>query len=403
MPLTDVKIRQAKPGAAVLKLTDGAGLYLEVRPNGSKLWRYRYRIAGKENVFALGAYPQVSLADARAERDLAREHVKAGRHPSHVRQTEKAQQLAENRNTFKAVAQEWIAERLAARTENYRRQCQRAFEADVYPRIGRLPMREITAAHVLELLTRMDKRGATTLAIHVRQWISAVFRFGVATLRADADPAAALKGALQRKPVNHSKPMGEADLAKFYRALAQYKGHRVTVIALSLLPMLFTRTVELRCARWSEFDLDNALWEIPAERMKMRRKHLVPLPHQAVELLRELRRITAGDLLFPGLRHPDKPLSATTLNRALEYLGMEGWHCHDFRATASTYLYEQGRWRTEAIEMQLAHAEQSRTRAAYNHAQYFDERREMMQVWGDWLSVERFGGATVERTAGTDS
>lgn len=385
MPLTDVKIRQAKPGVAALKLTDGGGLYLEVRPNGSKLWRYRYRIAGKENVFALGAYPQVSLADARAERDVAREHVKAGRHPSHVRQTEKAQQLAENRNTYKAVAEEWIDERLAARTEAYRRQVRRVFEADVYPRIGRLPMREITAAHVLDILTRMNKRGATSYALLVRQWISAVFRFGVATLRADADPAAALKGAIQRKPVNHSKPMTEADLAKFYRALAHYKGHRVTVIALYLLPMLFTRTVELRCARWSEFDLDGAVWEIPAERMKMRRRHLVPLPRQAVDLLRELRSITAGGLLFPGLRHPDKPISATTLNRALEYLGMDGWHCHDFRATATTHLYEVGRWRSEVIELQLAHAEKNTTRAAYNHAQYINERREMLQSWADWL------------------
>ncbi|WP_313315215.1 tyrosine-type recombinase/integrase [Stutzerimonas nitrititolerans] len=385
MPLTDIKIRQAKPGVAAIKLTDSGGLYLEVRPNGSKLWRYRYRIAGKENVFALGAYPQVTLADARAERDVAREHVKAGRHPSHVRQTEKAQQLAENRNTFKAVAEEWIDERLSTRTDTYRRQVRRVFEAEVYPRIGRLPMREITAAHVLDILTRMSKRGATAYALHVRQWISAVFRFGVVTLRADADPAGALKGAIQRRPINHSKPMMEGDLAKFYRALAGYKGHRVTVIALQLLPMLFIRTVELRCARWSEFDLDAALWEIPAERMKMRRKHLVPLPSQALELLQELRRITAGELLFPGLRHPDKPISVTTLNRALEYLGMEGWHCHDFRATASTHLYESGRWRGEVIELQLAHAEKNSTRAAYNHAQYFEERRSMMQAWADSL------------------
>lgn len=385
MPLTDVKIRQAKPCAAPIKLTDGGGLYLEVRPNGSKLWRYRYRIDGRENVFAIGAYPDVSLSNARSERDLAREHVRAGRHPSHVRQTEKAQQIAENRNTFQVVAGEWIADRLGKRSATYRNQCERAFKADVYPRIGRLPMREITAAHVLDILTRMDKRSATTLALQVRQWISAVFRYGVATLRADADPAAALKGAIERKPINHSKAMTREELAQYYRAVANYRGHRVTVIALRLLPMLFTRTVELRCACWEEFDLDNALWEIPAERMKMRRRHLVPLPTQAVELLRELRSITAGDLLFPGLRDPSRPISATTLNRALEYLDMAGWHCHDFRATASTHLYEMGIWRAEAIEMQLAHAERNRSRAAYNHAQYLDERRAMMQAWTNWI------------------
>lgn len=384
MPLTDVKIRQAKPGAAAIKLTDSAGLYLEVRPNGSKLWRYRYRIDGKENVFAVGAYPDVSLSDARAERDLAREHVRAGRHPSHVRQTEKAQQLADNRNTFKAVAQEWIADRLGKRSEAYRRQCERAFANDVYPRIGRLPMREITAAQVLDILKRMDGRGATTLALQVRQWISAVFRFGVATLRADADPAAALKGAIERKAINHSRPMSRDELKAYFAAVDGYKGHRVTVIALRLLPLLFTRTVELRCARWVEFDLDNALWEVPAERMKMKRKHLVPLPHAAVELLRELRRITPGELCFPGLVSPDKPLSPTTLNRALEYLGMAGWHCHDFRATAATHLYEMARWSAEVIEMQLAHAERNRVRAAYNHAQYLDQRRELMQAWSSW-------------------
>ncbi|MFP6861270.1 tyrosine-type recombinase/integrase, partial [Pseudomonas sp.] len=177
---------------------------------------------------------------------------------------------------------------------------------------------------------------------------------------------------------------------EYYAAVDKYKGHRVTVIALQLLPMLFTRTVELRCARWEEFDLEAAVWEIPAERMKMRRKHLVPLPAQAVELLRELRRITPGELCFPGLVSPDKPLSPTTLNRALEYLNMDGWHCHDFRATASTFLYESGLWRGEVIEIQLAHAERNKVRAAYNHAQYGDERRNLMQFWADRLMPRDF-------------
>lgn len=386
MPLTDVKIRQAKPAEAPYKLTDGGGLYLEVRPNGSKLWRYRYRLGKKENLYAIGSYPEYSLAEARAERDAAREHVRAGKHPSHVRQTERAKQLAENRNTFKAVAEEWIDERLGQRAETYRSQCRRAFVRDVYPAIGRLPMREITAAQILDILRKMDGRGATTLALQVRQWISAVFRYGVATLRADADPAAALKGAIQRKEINHSRPMSREQLGQYLAAVDRYRGHRGTVIALKLLPMLFTRTVELRCARWVEFDLDGALWEIPAERMKMRRRHLVPLPRQAVELLRELRQITAGELLFPGMRDPSKPISATTLNRALEYLDMKGWHCHDFRATASTHLYEMGRWRPEVIEMQLAHVDRNKTRAAYNHAQYLVERREMMQAWANWVT-----------------
>src|SRR5690606_11107093 len=203
-------------------------------------------------------------------------------------------------------------------------------------------------------------------------------RYAVATLRANADPAAALKGAIERKAINHSQPMSREQLATYMTAVDRYNGHRGALIALKLLPMLFTRTVELRCARWAEFDLDEALWEIPAERMKMRRKHLVPLPAQAVELLRELRQITAGELLFPGMHDPSKPISPTTLNRALEYLGMKGWHCHDFRATASTHLHEMGTWRSEVIEMQLAHVEHNKVRSAYNHAQYIVERRAMM-------------------------
>lgn len=385
MPLTDVKIRQAKPGTSPIKLTDSGGLFLEVRPSGSKLWRYRYRIGKKENIYAIGAYPDVSLADARAERDVARGHVKAGRHPSHVRQTEKAKQLAENRNTFKAVAEDWIEKRLAKRTEKYRDQVERAFQGNVYPVIGRLPMREITAAQVLDIMRRMDGRGASAYALQVRQWISAVFRYGVATLRADADPAAAVKGAVERGEINHSQPMSRKQLGIYLNAVDQYRGFRVTVIALRLLPMLFTRTVELRVARWPEFDLKGGLWEIPPERMKMRRPHLVPLPRQALELLEELRGITGGELLFPGLKDPARPISPTTLNRAMEYMGLKGWHCHDFRATANTHLDEMKRFRERVIDVQLAHKEKDKTRAAYNHSVYLDERREMMQVWADWV------------------
>lgn len=389
MPLTDVKIRQAKPGDAPIKMTDGGGLVLEVRPNGSKLWRYRYRLAGKENLYAIGSYPEISLADARAERDMARVHVKAGRHPAHVRQTEKAQQLAENRNTFRAVAEDWIEQRLSKRTERYRDQIGKAFAANVYPYIGRLPMREITAAQVLDIMRRMDDRGAPAYALQVRQWISAVFSFGVVTLRADADPAAAVRGAVERGEINHSRPMSREQIGIYIAAVRRYKGFRVTVIALQLLLLLFTRTVELRAARWPEFDLDDALWTVPAERMKKRRVHLVPLPSQAVALLRELREITPGDLLFPGLKDPARPLSPTTLNRALEYMGLEEWHCHDFRATANTHLEEMKIFRFQAIDMQMARKDKDKTRAAYNHAKYLDERREMMQVWADFLqSVE---------------
>jgi integrase len=381
MPLTDIKIRHAKPGQVAVKLTDGGGLYLEVTPSGNKLWRYRFRLGGKENTYAVGGYPDLSLSAARAERDAARELVKVGRNPAHVRQTVKAQQLSENANTFKAVAEEWIEKRLAKRTEKYRDQIRRAFANDVYPKIGRLPLREITAAQVLAIITQMDKRGATTLALMVRQWVSSVFCYGVVTLRADADPAAAVRGAVTRGEINHSRPMTFAELAAYYVALGKYGGYRGTVIALSLLPLLFVRTGELRLAQWSEFDLEKAVWVVPAGRMKRTRPHVVPLPRMAIELLQELRRITAGGLLFPGLKHPDKPLSATTLNRALEYMDLKGWHCHDFRATASTHLYESQLWRSEVIEIQLSHKEKDKTKGAYNHAKYLEERVRMMDWW----------------------
>lgn len=385
MPLTDIKIRQAKPGKTSSKLTDSGGLYLEVTTGGSKLWRYRFRLAGKENTYAIGSYPEVSLSDARTERDLARDLVKSGRNPAHVRQTEKAQQLTENCNTFKIVAQEWIEKRLAQRTEKYRDQINRAFVNDVYPKIGRLPLREITAAQVLEIITAMDRRGATTLALMVRQWISAVFCYGVATLRADSDPAAAVRGAIRRNEVNHSRPMSLEELREYFKAVKNYGGHRITVIALYLLPILFVRTVELRLAEWSEFDLDGALWTVPAQRMKKRKTHLIPLPDSALLLLRELREITPGDLLFPGMRHPKKPISATTLNRALEYMDLKGWHCHDFRATASTHLYESELWSSDVIEFQLAHVEQKKSKAAYNHASYLPVRKSLMRWWDDYI------------------
>ncbi|RMM92814.1 tyrosine-type recombinase/integrase [Pseudomonas savastanoi] len=385
MPLTAVKIRHAKPGPAPIKLTDSGGLFLEVTPGGNKLWRYRFRLAGKENTYAIGSYPDLSLSDARAERDAARELVKLGRNPAHVRQTVKAQQLSENSNTFKVVAEEWIEKRLANRTLKYRDQIRRAFVNDVYPKIGRFPLREITAAQILVIITQMDKRDATTLALMVRQWISSVFCYGVVTLRADSDPAVAVRGAISRKDVNHSRPMNLEELAEYFLAVGKYGGHRGTVIALYLLPLLFVRTVELRLAEWSEFDLDKAIWIIPYGRMKRKRPHMVPLPERAIALLRELRSLTAGNLLFPGMKHPSQPISATTLNRALEYMDLRGWHCHDFRATASTHLYESQLWRSEAIEMQLSHKESDKTKAAYNHAKYWDERSKMMVWWGHRL------------------
>lgn len=404
MPLTDAKIRNTKSEAKPVKLVDGGGLYLEVRPSGAKLWRYRYRIAGKENVFAVGEYfndkrgGHVSLDEARTERDKARALVKQGIHPAHHRQAERLATHAENANTFEAVAREWIAKKKSGWTAYYLRQVERFMEADVFPKIGKLPIRSVTAAHLLEIVKLIEGRGAETVAVLVRQWASAIFRYAVATLRADSDPAAALKGAIHRPKVEHHKPMTRDQIGDFVKALDGYAGYRTTVIALRLMLLTFVRTVELRGAEWSEFDLDRAEWRIPAERMKMREPHTVPLSWQAVELLRELHTYTGGRaFLFPNYRNPKACMTATTLNRALERMGFNGkdsigFSAHGFRATASTILNETG-FRPDVIERQLAHAERDKTRASYNQAEYLPERRAMMQQWADMVDSIAAGGA----------
>ncbi|SIQ38162.1 Integrase [Aquipseudomonas alcaligenes] len=387
MPLTDVQVRQAKPGEKPRKLTDERGLFVEIRPTGAKYWRYRYKIEGKENVFALGEYPEMGLAEARVERDKARALVKQGKHPAHVRRTERAKQAVENRSSFKVVALEWIGSKTGI-SDSYRNQLTRAFTKNLFPYIGKMPVRDVTAAHLLECLRRMEKRGATYYAISLCNWLSQMFRYAVRTLRADTDPAAALYGAFVRQPIEHSQPMSVAEIARFRKGLQGYGGFRTNTIALELMLLLFLRTVEIRRGRWEHVDLGAAVWDVPAELMKKRRRHLVPLPARAIELLRELYSITGGgELMFPGLRHPSRPVDGSTFNRALERLGMKGFTCHDFRATASTHLYESGLFRGEVIEMQLAHVEGNRTKAAYNHAQYWAERVEMMAWWGEFACL----------------
>lgn len=385
MALTDTRIRTAKRARKPYKLTDSGGLHLEVRPSGAKLWRYRYRIAGKENLFALGEYPALGLADARTERDKARKMVKQGIHPAHNRQALLVAQVAENANSFEAVALEWIAQRKAKWTPYYLSQVERSMKADVFPYVGTLPIRSVTAAHLLEIVKRVGKR-APTVSLLLRQWCSAVFRYAVSTLRADGDPTVALKGAIHRPKVEHHKPLVRADVPDFLKALEKAGGYRTTAIAMRLLMLTFVRTGELRAAEWSEFDLNRAEWRIPAGRMKMREPHIVPLSAQTVELLRELHTLTGGQrFLFPNYRRPKTYMTGTTLNRALERMGYLGrFSGHGFRATASTLLNEMG-YRPDVIERQLAHKERNAVRASYNQAQYLEERRQMMQAWGDYI------------------
>ncbi|EKI2989562.1 TPA: tyrosine-type recombinase/integrase [Pseudomonas aeruginosa] len=391
MALTDVKIRSAKAESKPYKLSDGGGLFLLVGAS-SKLWRWKFRLDGKENLLALGRYPEVGLAEARRARDAARALVDQGVNPAGHKRAERAKRSLENANTFEAVAREWVSKQRTNWSPYYLKQVEAFLGNDVYPKVGALPIRDVTAAQVLEILQTIEARGAETVALMVRQWVSAVFRYAVATLRADGDPAAALRGAITRPKVQHRKQLGRDDIPRLISALESYGGYRTTIIAMRLLMYTFVRPGEMRAASWGEFDLQRAEWRIPAERMKMREAHVVPLSRQVRELLEELRTLTGGqEWLFPNYRRPKTCMTITTLNRALERMGFNGkdsmgFSAHGFRATASTILNELG-YRPDVIERQLAHKERNKVRASYNRAEYMAERVSMMQEWADLLDA----------------
>lgn len=383
--LTDTAIRNAKPKDKDYSLADGHGLRLLVRPNGSKLWQYRYRLANKASIFSLGAYPDVTAAEARKARDEAHQMVSQGINPAHARQTAKLVKMTEQADTFKAIAEEWIASKQAKWTPYYHRQVIRFLDSDAYPDIGHLPIRQVTPAHILAIIKRAEKRGAESVAVNLRMWCSAVFRYAIAHLRADNDPAAHLRGTIEKPKTEHAKPLSREQIALFAGKLDEHGGYQTTRIALKLMLYTFVRTVELRQAHWSEINLDLGEWRIPAERMKKREPHIVPLANQAIALLRELHTLTgSGKCLFPNYRTPNSCMTATTLNRALERMGFTaiGFSGHGFRATASTMLNEMG-FRPDVIERQLAHSERNKVRASYNQGEYLAERRQMMNQWAD--------------------
>lgn len=390
--LNDAHARNAKPKEQPYKLTDGHGLFLLVMPNGTKAWRYRYELGGKENLFAIGNYPDLSLRQAREHREQARALVKRGIHPSHQRRADRLTGSIAAANTFEAVAREWIDQQRNGWTPYYLKQVETMLSGDVFPHLGKLPIKEVQASQLLAILKRVAARGAPNVAILIRQWCSAIFRYAVATLRADNDASAALKGAISRPKVQHKKPLGQKDFAKFLARTSAVGATSQVRIALRLLLLTFVRPGELRCATWQEFNLEAAEWRIPAERMKMREPHIVPLSTQAVSLLDELRAASNGNsLLFPNNRDSRRPISPTTLNRALERMGYAGkFSAHGFRATASTMLNERG-YQPDVIERQLAHRERNMVRASYNHATYLPERRRMMQEWADFIEAQRDG------------
>ena len=396
MPLTETKIRAVKATEKPLKLFDGGGLYLLVSPNGGRWWRLKYRFDRRERGFSLGVYPDVSLKQARERRDEARRSLAAGVDPSAQRLTAKVAREC----TFQAVAHEWLKLQetppahfkrapLAPVTLAKARWMLHEF---LIPEIGSRPISNVAAPELLAALQKVEKRGTHETARRTKQLAGRVFRYAVATGRATRDPSGDLRGALA--PVvtrNHPAITEPARIGALLRAIGDYEGQPVTGSALKLAPLVFVRPGELRGAEWSEFELDSAEWRIPAERMKMREAHIVPLSKQAVEILQGLKKLTgSGRYVFPSLRGHARPMSENTVNAALRRLGYskEEMTGHGFRALASTCLNEQG-WSPDLIELQLAHAERNKVRAAYNRASRLPERRNMMQAWADYLDQLR--------------
>ena len=394
MSLTELQIRAAKPAEKPYKLYDEKGLFLLVKPSGGRLWRFKYSYSGVEKLLSLGAYPEVPLKRARAKRDEARRLVADAVDPSAKRKSEKAAQA----DTFAAVAEEWLETKRKTLTQSTWARDRDQLVKLVGPYLGSRAISQIEAPELLAVLKRLERRGVRDTAHRVRAVCGRVFRYAIATGRAKRDPSADLKGALAPKATKNYAAITEpAKVAQLMRAIAEYDGQRTTHAALQLAPYVFVRPGELRRAEWTELDLENGEWRIPAARMKMRETHIVPLSRQAAAILRELLPLSGKNrYVFPAIGRQPRPISENTLGAALRRIGYtsDEMTAHGFRTLASTLLNEQG-WHPDLIELQLAHKERNKVRAAYNRAQRLGERREMMQAWADYLDGLRAGGEIV--------
>lgn len=407
MPLTDTAIKNAKPSDKTTRLFDGGGMYLEIAPTGGKWWRLKYRYGGKEKRLSLGVYPDVSLKDARQRRDDARKLLANDTDPGENRKAVKAAKSDRAANSFEVVAREWFSKNSANWTESHGSRIIRRLERDIFPWIGGRPIAEIKAQELLAVLRRIEERGAVETAHRAHQNCGQVFRYAIATGRAERDPSPDLKGALP--PVKQSHLAAITDpkaVAELLRAIDGYQGSFVTKCALRLAPLIFVRPGELRKAEWREIDLDKAEWNIPAERMKMRAPHLVPLSTQSMEVLRELYALTGeGRYVFPGARTNGRPMSDNAVLAALRRMGFakDEMSGHGFRAMARTILDEVLQVRPDFIEHQLAHAVRDPNGRAYNRTAHLSERRKMMQLWSDYLEKLKAGADVIpihkEKTA----
>jgi len=403
MPLTATAVLNAKAGInskgtktnKLYKLSDGGGLYLEVTPKGQKYWRLKYRFDGKEKRLSIGVYPSISLKDARKRKDDAKDLLNNGVDPSEFKKVSKKKESIEG---FEHVAREWHIKHKPSWTESHAKKLIDRLEKDVFPWMGDRPTNEITPPELLTVLRRVESRGALDTAHRVMQTCGQVFRYAVATGRAERDPSVDLKGAIPPAKKSHLASIIEpVKIGQLLRAIDGYEGHFVTRCAMRLASYVFVRPGELRQAEWSEIDLDIAEWRIPAEKMKMRELHIVPLSKQALAILNEIKPLTGhARYVFPSIRTNKRPMSENTVNAGLRRLGYtkEEMTGHGFRSMASTLLNEQG-WHRDAIERQLAHAERDSVRAAYNYAEHLPERKKMMSFWANYLDGLKKGADVI--------
>lgn len=398
MALKDIAVRNAKPAERPYKMADGRGLYLLVNPNGSKWWRLKYRYGGKEKLLALGVYPEVSLSDARTERDKARhllriEHID----PGSVRKTRKREAKSRTENSFAALAEAWLENKKAGWSESSATKARQYLDSDLIPALGTRPIVEIRRPELVDVLRRLEKRGAYDAARKCRGWLSNIFRYALVAGVIESNPATDLDVIAAQAPQRKHHPhFSLAELPGLLKAMDAFGGSPEVLSALRMLMLTAVRPGEVRGATWDEFDLDAAIWNIPAERMKMRRPHIVPLPFQAVEIVRAMKMLTGKRaLVFPSPQKPRVAMSENTMNKALAVMGYKGRQTgHGFRHLISTTLNERG-YNSDWIERQLAHGDENEIRAIYNKAEYLDQRRQMMQDWADYLDALRDGRTVV--------
>lgn len=392
--ISDAALRAAKPNDKPYKIAVGDGLYLEVKPNGSKLWRWKYRLLGKENRCSFGKYPNLTLKEARDAMEAARKLVKKGIHPAQQKQLDRLKASLEQANTFESIAREWIALRDWEEITKKRRI--NMLERVVFPHIGKLPAKQVVPVHILDILKRADKNNGNSVSQEAKRTMSAIFQFAVATLRAETDPVYPVRKAIAANKTQHKEALTTIEIGELLKAVDGHGGNYQTQCAFKLMWLTLARPSEVVEAEWAEFDLEAAIWRIPAERMKKRKEHLIPLPHQAITLLKGMHTLSGTKKhLFPHRDDRTKPMVTASFRQMLYVLGWSGkFSPHATRATGSTLLNEIG-YSCDWIERQLAHVEQNGVRRTYNHADYFRDRAVMMQQWADLLEQWKKGESNV--------